>query len=216
MKKGKFLCLIALFGILSGNVFSQADSLAKINKELSKIFLGVGGGGSINGLGVSFSGTFILSDNWGGSIRFNGNFLKAKNLPDDYYDFVLFIPFVANGLPTDNIQILSVNIIKEFPTRLHWMKFGTEAGLSWVNSQVANFTPNSSTIPFLGSNYDLTRDIKNTVGFSIMGKAEFPVSRFVGAELDLYTNLNGSQSVFGINVCLNVGLVKDRQSFWGP
>jgi hypothetical protein len=211
MKKIKFICFAALFGVLSNCTYSQADSLITNKTLLSKYYVGFGAGFCNKGLEVGLSSTFILSNDWGGSIRFNSNFFEAKNLPPDYYDFVLFMPFLSNGLPSDNVNVLSFNLIKEFPTRSKLIRFGIEMGPSLVNYKIANFRPVSNPIPFLGSNYDIIRDKQSTVGLSLRLKAEFPLTRFAGLEIAAYTNVNGLQSVSGIElICLNLGLLREK------
>ena len=201
------LIFVLLVSLLSNTLFSQTEKQEGGAIQSTKVYFGFGGGFCIRGAGASISGTLILPDYWGGSVRYNTNLIKAKNLPDDYYDLVLFIPFAINGFPGDKLQSLSFNILKEFPTSNQWLRFGIEAGPAWVNYSVANFTPQSS-VPFFGSNYIITRETKNSIGFSFEVKTEFPISRFVGLEMSVHTNLNKYQSIFGINFCFTAGLVR--------
>ena len=207
MKKVKFICLIGLLSIFSNNGYSQADSLGNKKVRLSEFYLGLGAGPCNKGLGCGLGGTIILSDNWGGSVYFRANFLEAKNLPEDYVDFVLFLPFMSNGIPTDIVQVLSFNLLKEFPTHSKLIRFGIELGPSWTNVQIAHFTP-KDYVPGLGSNYNIIREGKNSIGLSLKVKAEFPFSGFAGLELAAYTNINKYQSVIGLDLCVTLGLVR--------
>ncbi len=208
MKRAKTIYLAALICIISYSAYSQTDSLRQDKIHLSKSYLGLGFGTCNSGLGGVFSGTFILSNDWGGSIRYNPNALGAKNLPDDYYDIVLFIPFLTNGLPTDNIHVLSFLLLKEFPTQTKFVRFGIEFGPAFVKYEVARFTSVSNPIPFMGSNYDVSHDNNSSIGFSVRAKAEFPLTRFAGLEIAPNANINGFRSVLDIDFCLTLGLVR--------
>ena len=210
MKRLKSICLTVLIYLISNCVYSQTDSLINNKIKLLNIYSGFGVGICNSGAGVAVDGTFILSNNWGVSIRYNPNYLSARNLPDDYVDLVLFMPFLTNGLPTDDINVLSVNTIKEFPTQSKLIRFGIEFGPALVISQIAVFTPVSNWIPLLGSNYTMTHDNNTTIGLSLRGKAEFPLTRFAGLEVAAHTNINKFRSILGVEFCLNLGLIRKR------
>jgi hypothetical protein len=211
MKTSRSIYLITLVCLISNCVFSQTDNLTDRKTKLANIYSGLGIGVCNSGAGVSVDGTFILSNNWGASIRYNPNYLSAKNLPNDYVDLVLFVPFLTNGLPTDDIVVLTINAVKEFPTGLKLIRFGIEFGPSLVFAKVEEFTPVENPLfPFFGSNYEVTHDKRNTVGFSLRGKIEFPLTRFAGLQVLLHTNLNSIRSVFGGEFGVTLGLVRER------
>ena len=207
MKTRLSLCLLVFTLCIPVTVCAQSDSL-QAGKKLAALYTSLGIDFCSNGLGVSVNGTFILSNNWGGNVRFNFNAVEAKNLPDDYYDFVLFIPWGSNGLPTDKYNMLSFNMVKEFMLSTKYLRFGVEFGPSLVMAQISEFTPVENPIPFFGSNYTITMDKKNALGLSLRGKVEAPVTRYAGVEIALFTNLNGVKSIIGMDFCLTLGLVR--------
>lgn len=210
MKGVKHICLVILFCLISYSAYPQADSLKINTLRLTGSYLGLGFGACKSGIGGVISGTFILSNNWGASIRYNPNSFLAENMPDDYIDLVLFMPFLTNGIPSDNVTALSVNIIKEFPTKTRFVRFGIEFGPAFVKYELARFTPVPNWIPLLGSNYDVSHDTDNCIGFSMRGKAEFPLTRFAGLEAAPYVNINRFRNFFGIDFCLTLGLLRGR------
>jgi hypothetical protein len=210
MKKRIYSYLTALFCLLNPCVYSQADSARSSELLVSETYFGLSSGLCKSGIGVAFNGTFIFTNNWGGTVSYNANILTARNLPDDYYDFVLFIPFLLNGLPTDNIQALSFNLLRAFPTQIKLIRFGIEFGPSIVNTKIAHFTPIPGPIPFFGTNYDMTRDNNYSIGLSLRGKAEFLFSRFAGIEMAGYTNINSIRPIIGFELGINFGLVREK------
>jgi hypothetical protein len=203
--KTKIIPFILVFIFLSQNpVFAQADTIAKIPPD---IYGALSFDLCTNGVGYSFNGTCVFSNNWGVNARLNCNAVGAKNLPDDYYDLVLIVPFLSNGIPTDMLTMLSFSAVKEFPLQTKYLRFGIEFGPSIIIGRIAEFTP-VENIPFIGSNYDMTRETQNALGFSFRGKIESPFTRFIGAESAVFTNLNGLSSVIGIDFCITFGMLR--------
>lgn len=204
----KSIFLIAMVCLLTGGVCAQTGNQRKSDVSILNLYAGFGLGTCNPGLSSSVAGTFVLSNSWGASIRYNSNHLEAKNLPGDYVDLVLFIPFVANGFPRDNRFTLSFYALKEFPTSSEYVRFGLELGPAFVFSRVAEFTPDPAYIPFLGSNYTVSYQKDNSVGFSLRAKAEFPLSRYAGLELAGFTTINALRTLLGAEICINLGLVR--------
>jgi hypothetical protein len=208
MGKVKFICLVALFNLLANTIYSQTDSLGNYEIISFKLYTGFGGGFGSKGSTFGQSVTFVSSDSWGGSISYKTNILKNKNVPGDYYD---------DGhrvfAPRDYLSLISLNLVKEFLTSDKSMRIGIEAGPAWVKYNVAQFKLNPSYDPdnFLLDVYKYRKShtASNTIGLTLIVKAEFMPSRFTGFELAAFTNINDIQSVFGIELYFNVGKVRD-------
>ena len=201
--KNKILLSI-IFQILFLNPeinYAQTDSTVLQKVKLSYMYLDFGVGISEN-LIIGIGGDFVLSNNWGGSLNYNYFNKEAVELPPDYTGGFF-------GKPTDNLNTYSVRLLKEFPTHTKMVRFGVEGGVSFIEYEKAHFAPNPNP-GWLGSNYIVTRSIEITEGLSIRGKAEFPVSRFLGCEIALISNLNEYQSYIGAELHFTLGLVRDR------
>ena len=208
MRKAKFIYLIALFGILSNTIYSQTDSLGNDKVISFKLYTGFGGGFGSKGSTFGQSLTFVSSNSWGGSISYKTNILKNKNVPPDYYD-----DGNRTFAPRDYLTLISFNLVKEFLTSDKSMRIGIEAGPAWVKYNVAQFKLNPSYDPdnviFDIYKYRKSHIASNTIGLTLIVKAEFMPSRFSGFELAAFTNINDVQSVVGIELYFNVGKVRD-------
>jgi len=209
MKKTIFIFLLVLFSISSNYGYSQTDTLESNRVELSEYYSGFGLGYCGKGMEVEFQGTFIFSNNWGASLRYNSFFLRAKNLPDDYYNYTHIFPLAANGAPFDKLTLISFLFLKEFPTKLKFVRFGIEFGPSFIRHQLSNFEPVANPIPFLDSNYAISRENNNSIGLAFRIKVEFPITRVVGVEVAAFNSINEFQSVLGIELLLNLGILRD-------
>jgi hypothetical protein len=202
MKKNIFLPLVLLFGTLTNNIWSQTDSL-KINKLSPAIYyLGFGFGPNTRGGNFELSFTFTTSGYWGGSLNLRNGYVKLANVPADYGGQFGRLP------PFDSFMILSFDLVKKFPTAGKSVRFGFEAGPSYVKYNLTKLVidPNYG---FPGVyKYDKVHTPKNALGVSLTAKTEFPFSRFIGCELGLFTIINKVQSVLGLNVCLTLGKVR--------
>jgi hypothetical protein len=209
MRITQLLFLIMIFGALSNPIRSQAYSSAIGESKSSYLFFnsgfGYGTGGATFGLGlVCFS-----SNGWGGSLSYKLNIKKSKNVPSDYYD---------NGMrtiaPKDYLTLISLNFVKEFPSSNVARRFGIEIGPAWVKYNPAGFklnpTYDPNNPPWFGNFYKYykTRNPTQTIGLTLKGKEEFLLTRSCGLELAIFGNLNNAQSVFGIELNLNVGKIR--------
>lgn len=203
MKKTISVPLIILFGILSNKIWSQADSL-KIDKANPIIYyFGLGAGPTIRGGFGELSFTIASSNYWGGSINFKRGFVRMENVPDDYYGLFRFSP------PTDDYTFLSFDLLKKFSTSNKTVRFGFEAGpaLIWYNLVELELNPKYPDL--FQYKYSKIYTFESTFGVALKATTEFPFSRFVGCELDVFTVLNKLQSVVGFGICLNLGRVRN-------
>jgi len=208
MKTVKTILLIFAFSIPACIVNAQPDTLIKERVKISGAYFSMGFDIVRSGMGGVIGGTMLLSNNWGVSFRFNPNAQRAKNFPDDYNDLFLGIPFLMNGIPSDNVSAVSFHVVKEYQTKTPLTRLGVEFGPAYIKYEEAVFTPVDGWIPLLGSNYDVTHDIDKSIGFSVRGKLEFPVTRFAGIETSLYSVINRLHPFFGVDFIVTLGLVR--------
>lgn len=197
--------IVLFFGMTFGSyAFAQSDNSQNRELKSFKIYGGLGGGFGYKGGIMGISSTFILKNDWGGSVSYKNNFFKAENMPDNYDAGVSLAP----ALPLiDYLQITSMQLLKEFSTANKKLRFGIEGGPSWVNYNSTNFIAHSSG--YFSSNYETSHTIENTVGLSLRAKAEFPFSKYFGIECAGFANLNKFKSFVGIELYLTFGLVRN-------
>jgi hypothetical protein len=180
---------------------------------LSAIYLGVGIKIDRNSyyLKPGFSGTFILSSNWGGSINGKSAGFKAKNMPEDFKP--RYVLFFSTGTPIDRISIISFCVLREFASPTKLIRFGIESGPSIVSYTEAEFQRDSISKPtFLTgpSNYKTTYKLKETFGLAIRAKFEVPLTRYAGVEFAANCTLNSLHNFFSAEFQVNIGLVREK------
>ena len=201
----KYSCFIILILDLFNYGYSQTASLENNRPKIAKLYLSCGGIGYNEVNVVGLNSTFILSNDWGGSISYQQSFLRTRNIPDDYSPGLCL--FDCSQL--DYTRVLALKILKEFPISTKLIRFGIESGPSWVEYYFARFRPGN----FSGggsSNYTLYYDVKNTVGLVLKAKVEFPLTRFAGLELAAMVNINEFKSFIGMEINWTLGVVRAR------
>jgi hypothetical protein len=190
------------------------NSIREKGRHLTALYLGLGSDlgyhDFIPRLGIA--GSFILSNNWGGSISLKTAEFKARNLPPDYRPggFIFF----GDGIPDEGMTMISLCIMKEFPLSSKLIRFGLEGGPSLVSYDEVHFTPNQTSGPyFFGppSNYDADYTHHKTAGLALRAKIELPLTRFVGCEFAVNSNLNVLRPFIGAEIHLTLGVVRGRQ-----
>jgi len=171
--------------------------------------LGIGGGVPLLG-GVR--GTFILSNNWGGSISYKRNYPKAKHLPNNYKPSIG--GFFPAKNPRDYVKMLSLTLIREFPTSNKKIRFGIETGPSWNYYKITKFTPQDATPTrgwwnFTPSNYSKTYDITNSIGMSLRAKVDILFSKALGMEFAIFSNINAVRPLFGLECYFIFGKLRN-------
>jgi hypothetical protein len=195
--------IIACFTLCT---FAQNDSIIKRNVDLSCSYINLGVG-SADGFLFGFGGNLIFSNNWGVSLSYCGNIMKAEEQPPDYSAGLSQL-FEWHDLGIDRFNAVSARLVKEFPIAINVIRFGVEGGVSYISYKRAHFIP----IPhpaWLGSNYDVTYSINPGIGLSLRAKVEFPVTKYAGFELALISNMNGYYSFMGTEIHLTFGKVRD-------
>jgi len=195
------------------------ESQVRPSKDLTKRTIsqfGTGLGICLKGVLSGINYTFMGSGNLGASIRCNANMFKSKEVPPDYYDdgYRVFSP-------KDYVNLLSVNLLKGFTNATRSVRFGFEAGPSWVNYNKAEFElnprydpnpdPDVNWIYKIGTmyKYHKSHSANNTIGLSLMAKLEYLIAPYAGMEFALFTNINTLRPVTGICISLNFGDVRD-------
>ncbi len=185
---------------------------------VKKIYLQAGGGvtthsGSNNEIGVQA----VVNNKWSATFSYQSFSMKPANLPSDYQPetgIVFFFPYTKNI--TVDMKLFSLTAGKYFPiSRNTW--FTTEAGLSIVNGQKANFQPatQTTTDPALlliltsitTSNYTTTIENKTTLGGMIRADLNWAFTSFMGLGAGVFANFNSIQSPIGANLKLTLGLM---------
>lgn len=163
------------------------------------------------GIGFPYSvkaGLNIISKkNLGVGIYYKSYFTKAENIPVDYSSGA----FAVFGDPKDKIKILSFSIQKVFePVAIHPARLMVEIGLSRTEFAKAHF--NSLYFPVLTSltgNYDVNYTSETTIGLALRAGFDFPVKRLFGFELAFTGNITQYKNVFGIELNLLIGRVRN-------
>lgn len=168
------------------------------------VYISFGGGwpGTF-GLG----GTLLLVNNMGGSISYRYRTITASNKPADYYPG-LFDFFSSSAV--DEINIVSLCFLKAFPlSNTKLIRFSVEGGPSLVNYKRAVFNYRGE-YGFFASNYSIKYTSEETIGLTLRGIIEFPLSQIVGMEIALFGNVNKIHSTACIEVYLTFGRLRDR------
>lgn len=157
---------------------------------------------------IGLNYTFVFSQKWGASIDYKLAAMKYKNLPDDYFDDGLRL-----FTPRDFFEVISLNLVREFSTSKKSLKFGLEAGPSWVTYSVAEISPNSDYDPekpfsFL---YHKSHEASRDVGACFRAKIKYmpvikdmPVQSF-GVEFAVFADINKVKPGFGFDFRCVVG-----------
>jgi hypothetical protein len=190
------------------------DTIKDRRARLTALYLSLG-----SDLGYSdffpragIAGSFILANNWGGSISMKTAMFRARNLPLDYRPGGFFL--FGDGIPDDGMTMISLCVMREFPSRSKMVRFGLEGGPSLVGYDEVYFTPNEYSGPTLfgpPSNYSSDYVTKKTAGLALRAKIEFPLTRYAGCEFAVNSNLNMLRPFIGAEIHLTLGVVRGRQ-----
>jgi hypothetical protein len=203
MKDLKFIYLAILVCVLSDCIYSQTDtSGVNRNRFSSYISPGVGicPGGGITG----FAYSVISSKGWGFCMDLKINPFKSKELPDDYMEnnFAL-IP------PRDYVNVVSINVVKEFPISSGKFKIGIDVGPSLVFYSYVNFTIDEPYPEEFVAKDKYLKDRTTNVspGFSCSTNLKY-LTGFGGLEISLFADINELKPVFGAELYINFTIEK--------
>jgi hypothetical protein len=215
---------LSIVDTFPGDITKEVTDIAAIpevspGKDYTKRTIsqfGTGLGICLRGGLIGFSYTFIGSKKLGVSIRYKANIFKSRDVPSDYYEdgYRVFSP-------KDYVNILSLNLLKTLSNSGKPIRFGFEAGPSWVNYNKAEFElnpqydpnpdPDVNWIYKIGTKHKYNKDHagSNTIGLSLMAKLEYLIAPYAGMEFAIFTNINGLKPVTGLSIFMNFGDVKD-------
>ncbi|MCC6413609.1 MAG: hypothetical protein IT270_18275 [Saprospiraceae bacterium] len=201
----RFVLLLLMVAMVVQNLHAQQEVAIPQDKSVTYV-----GFGLAKPLGFSATATHIRANGWGGSLSIQLVNPEAKNLPSDYKknpnpdDTYGDYSGWTNAPVIDNVYFLALRAVKEFKTSSPFMRYGIEAGPSYVRAYIAdNFTPQAS-LP----NYGYERTEYITAGLSLRAKAVFPLLPFAGLEVAVTSNLNIRRSYVGVEAVLNLGKVR--------
>jgi hypothetical protein len=176
------------------------------DKELSELYSGVGSSVVPNGFGVGLDGTFIVNNNFGGSIGMKRYLKTPPNVPEDYSSGFLGFP------PYDKFGVFSFMLAIKKPLPERNLRFGVDLGPSVIVYKEIKFSENpdyeSSCFLICPPKY-LTDHEKHApaVGLTARAKFEIVFSRSIGIEINAFTNVSAPQSLSGIEVNMMLGWV---------
>ena len=200
MRTLKHTFVLGLLLICSGSqLYAQSDS-AFIPYHMSnpgyKVYGSAGGGMPSNTyLGL----TLIHPSNFGANI--NLSYASFSNKSGGFF-----------GPPPDELTMLNFNFVKEILFKSPFVRFGLEAGLSYVVfNEKKNITSSVVCwlIPIPVYTYDEV--ISRVAGLNFRVKLEVPFSLAFGLETSVVVNLNQAQSFLGFNLGFTLGKVRDKR-----
>lgn len=161
-------------------------------------FLGVGG---TYPLSPVFTVGGYHSNGWGSVFSLRIIWINAKNQPLDYSPGLRFY----NDNLKDKVYWGSVRFLKLVTTDRKRLKFGWEAGPTWIQTvTLTNFERITSNALF-SSNYSYASDKENALGLSFRGKMEYSFNKWSGAEIGFNAVLNKLRPYYGIDLIVNIG-----------
>lgn len=181
------------------------DSLSTEGRKKTAIYFGLGGALTLPGGAFAMELSIVSPAMWGGSLNYKATFFKSENIPVDYMEERLF-----KIIPKDYIDIVSICLVRNFPTKSSDSRFGIEAGPSFVSLDEAKFTisphydPNRPTSP-LNQKWDKSHVRSNALGITLLGKAELIPSNLIGIKLSIFTDINPLHSQVGFGCSILFG-----------
>jgi hypothetical protein len=208
MKRIIILLFFILFCFISNNVCSQTDTVGVNKNKIGVWYFGMGFGNCNRGIDGDLSFTITSANYWGGNINLIFGMSRSLNVPSDYEEGGLRF-----NTPMDYLDVMAFNFVKLIPIPQKSVRFGFEAGPSWVRWNVAEFEPNPNydpDWPFPQYKYFKSHVVKNSIGLSLAAKTEFQPSKFFGIGLSVYSVINRIQSVIGLELCLELGRIQPK------
>jgi hypothetical protein len=159
------------------------------------------------GLGVTYPlGTVSTvggyhSSGWGGLLTLQGNWANAKNQPSDYSPGLRFY----NDKLKDRVYWGSLRVLKLIPTDHKRLKFGWEAGPTWVQTITPNNFERKTSTALFSPNYSYSSDKENALGLSVRSNIEYSLNRYSSVELGFNAILNKLRPYYGLDLMLTIG-----------
>lgn len=207
----KHIPLLLLVVLVNSAVSAQPDTAPKMPWHLEQLYGDFGIGmatvpESAGCMGAAANATF--ANHWGINIGFRYLDYKAVDLPADYSPgFCLF----GSCTPQDNVTAIDLRLAREWQTGDPHIRFGLEAGPSYITYLRNSFQPYQSTGWFsLGSNYTAEQHKMHTIGASCRGRLQVPITPHFGIELAAFANVNRFKSFGAGELHLVFGYLRPR------
>ncbi len=134
----------------------------------------------------------VLKNNWVTTFSYHGIEMNPKSLPSDYEQgYVFFIFPLYDEFPVTKMNIFSFTAGKFFEAgRRTW--FTTEAGFSFVNGEIINFSkqPVVWNGLYKSSNYSLKKEKKTSIGGMLKADFNWAFLPFMGLGAGVFANFN--------------------------
>jgi len=205
MKKA-IITTISLLVLICSQAIAQniyQDSLGTTPFSSAQFYLGLGVYVPAP-IGGVFAVTAFSQKGWGGSCTIKIQSPNAKNLPADFSPGLIIL---GDGIPDEYIKTVTLRALKEVPTDAASIRFGFEVGPAFESKRtLENFRKKTE---WLSANYSYDQVTHRSLGLSIKGKMEFPISKYFGFEFGLTSNLYAQRSYLGFDLLLTLGQLRD-------
>lgn len=202
------LFLLILFIVLFHSSFGNLPK-ERYGTYLTAFYLGFGAGYPwMSGSNVNF----ILSNDFGGSLSYRSTTFDAKNAPSDYDASFLCNLIIDRCTPQEELKSFSIQLMKVYRNPFSKRRLGWEFGPALVVYKETLFTPYTRVGSVLSAKgYTLNYKSHKTAGAILRAKVDFPITKGLGLELAIVSNINRYYPYAGFEVFLNAGVLRERQ-----
>ncbi len=198
-----------MLSLLSHTVYTQQP------KKLSALYLSYGQGISANkdGTGNLYRAAATLAgpNKWGGSFAYKRNLVA--NYPADYF------PGIFNVILEDHHQLhlFSFTALRTFRTNNERLRWSLEGGFAMGKFHRPIFTRRKLGLADLlllplivAGNYNIQVDRQNVYGATLRGRCALDIFPWLGLETAVFADLLSTRSTAGLELSLNIGLLRRR------
>lgn len=141
------------------------------------------------------------TNGWGGVLVLHAIWTNAQNQPVDYSPGLR----LYNDNLKDKAYWGSVRVMKLIPTSRKRLKYGLEAGPTWIQTvSPTNFKRVTSNALF-SSNYSYLLEKKNALGLSFRGEIVYSLNKWSSIELGFNAILNKLRAYYGLDLIATIG-----------
>lgn len=205
MKKTKksLALLLILWSIVAQTVQAQ-DTLTKKSVKKSINYFTLYGGLSFSKNSATASIESIFYKNRGIGITHESNHFVTPNYPKPYSGGLF-----GDGKPYSLIWFSTISVLQKFSTHHDILRFGTEIGVSLVELHAPIFEYEQGSSWLGSSGYTITsRTTEKVVGVRLRASVDLLVTRYLGLELGIKSNINALHSTFGVDVKFTTGFLR--------
>ncbi len=165
------------------------------------------GGISLSNTGATFSIESIFYKNRGISITREVAHFVTPNYPQPYTGY----GFIGNNVPQSLFWISSISVLQKFSTTHGVLRFSTEIGISLVELKAPIFEYRIATTWLGESGYKIVdRTTEKAAGVNLRVSVDLLVTRHLGLEFGIKSNLNPLHSTFGVDVKFTTGYLRKK------